>query len=86
MESICHHVFGYILRNDLIGLETVLNKFPDALEYNDRFSNTPLLYACYCGRSEIVGYLLASGANHQRINVFGKYLTVHMSYPIESIP
>lgn len=73
MESICHHVFGFILRNDLIGLQKALKKFPYALEYFDRFSNTPLLYACYCGRSQVVRNLIALGANHMQLNIFGSY-------------
>lgn len=76
MESLCHHVFGFILRNDLVGLQTALKQFPDTIEYIDQYSNTPLLYACYYGRSQIVSYLLAIGANHQRINIFGKYIVI----------
>lgn len=73
IDNICYHVFDSIFRNDLATLQTSLKIYPDALEYMDRFSNTPLLYASYCGRSCLVRYLFSLGANHHRINIFGKY-------------
>lgn len=66
-------VFTLILQNDLAKLRSVLNIRPDALESIDQYSNTPLLYASYRGRSQLTRYLLAIGANPKRINVFGKY-------------
>lgn len=67
-----HNVFHSILRDDLTGVQNVLKSFPSALEHMDRFSNTPLLYACYCGRSDLVSYLLVMGANYNRLNIYGK--------------
>lgn len=72
MEKIRHHVFDAISRNDFVKLKTALKKYPDALEYVDKCSNSPLLYACYCGQSRLVSYLLSLGANYERINVYGK--------------
>lgn len=66
-------VFNAILQNDLARLRSVLHIMPDALEFTDQYSNTPLLYASYRGRSQLTRYLLAIGANPKRINVFGKY-------------
>lgn len=71
-----HQIFTSIFGNDLSGLQTLLKINPDHLECMDECSNTPLLYACYCGRSPLVDYLLAFGANHQQLNIFGKY-TLH---------
>lgn len=72
-----HLVFNSIARDDLIGLETTLNIYPAALESLDKCLNTPLLYACSCGRNRIVHYLLRFGANHERLNIFGKYRYNH---------
>ncbi|XP_031640979.1 DNA replication inhibitor plutonium [Contarinia nasturtii] len=72
IDSICYYVFDSISRNDLTALQKSLKLYPDALEYMDRFSNTPLLYASYCGRSCLVRYLFVLGANHHRINIFGQ--------------
>lgn len=73
VEYYGHLVFNSISQNDFASLQSVLIIHPDALEFLDKFSNTPLLFACYCGRSQFVRYLLAHGANYKRINVFGKY-------------
>lgn len=81
-EYYCHIVFGCIMRNDFAGLQEILSKFPDALEYADNLSNTPLLYACNCGQSDLVSYLLTLGANHQCINIFGKYPHAKISFLI----
>lgn len=59
-------------RNDLLGLQLMLDKCPHALECIDEYSNTPLLLACYRGYERIVAHLLKCGADFKRINIFGK--------------
>lgn len=65
-------IFKSIEQNDLISLKSILTKYPFLLECEDEISNTPLLAACNRGCDDIVNYLLASGADHTRINIFGK--------------
>lgn len=69
-----HLIFECIARNDLRNLEQLLSLDGNAIECLDDFSNTPLLYACYCGRHRAVNYLLAKNADYKRINIFGKPL------------
>lgn len=68
------NLFECIAQNDLTRLQSFLEKYPDAIECLDAYSNTPLLYACFRGFSEIVMYLLACGADYKRINIFGNFL------------
>lgn len=65
-------IFKSIEQNDIISLKSILTKYPFLLECEDENSNTPLLSACNHGFDDIVNYLLASGADHTRINIFGK--------------
>lgn len=73
----CHDIFELVSHNNLADLETILKQFPHVLESTDLFSNTPLLYACFCGKSDLVSYLLAEGANYKRINIFGNCRKSH---------
>lgn len=66
-------IFDSIARDDLNGLKNILRIFPHGLELLDNCLNTPLLYACHCGRSRVVQYLLRLGANYMCLNIFGKY-------------
>lgn len=74
-ENASHLIFDAIAQNDMNDLKIALQSVPDALETADRSLNTPLLYACYCGHSRIVDYLLGLGADHGRLNLFGKHKT-----------
>lgn len=86
IESHCHKIgiekqmLESVKRNDLFSLHFILDKYPFTLECVDEYSNTPLLLACYRGYDRIVAHLLKCGAEHRRINVFGKYLHVVCVY------
>lgn len=71
-ENWPHIIFNVIAHNDLRGVQMVLNAHPDAIEVLDRNLNTPLLYACHLGYSNIVRHLVRVGANREQLNIFGK--------------
>lgn len=75
-QSSHYQIFDSIARDDLIAVQYTLKRTPIVLESVDKYLNTPLLNACYLGRSQIVQYLLQLGADFERLNIFGKYDTV----------
>ncbi|ASQ44631.1 Dot/Icm T4SS effector AnkF/LegA14/Ceg31 [Legionella clemsonensis] len=48
---------------DLEQVKLILQHRPELLEYEDKFKQTPLLWACLTGKAEVVKYLMDAGAN-----------------------
>lgn len=71
-EELRNIIFNSITWNDLSTLMNTLRLYPIGLEVFNNCLNTPLLYACHCGQSQIVEYLLRLGANYKHLNIFGK--------------
>lgn len=67
-----------VRRNDLFSTLLILDKYPFTMECVDEYANTPLLLACLRGYDRIVANLLRNGADHKRINIFGKYLMTNL--------
>jgi ankyrin repeat protein len=65
-------------QGDLAKVKELLEKKPELVNTKDSQGNTPLLLAAYRGHSEIVGFLIAKGADLNSLNTY-KYTPLHYS-------
>lgn len=73
-------LFEMIRLNHFVDFQIILKNQNNNLEMLDEYSNTPLLFACYMGRYLFVKLLCESGANFNRINIYGNksnYFFIH---------
>ena len=65
-------------QGDLAKVKELLEKNPELVNTKDSQGNTPLLLAAYRGHSEVVGFLIAKGADLNSLNTY-KYTPLHYS-------